>query len=194
MQSSSSMPETSTGISKMRIWITGLILLSTLLFTIGVFAERTGTNTHNESTTTTLATPTPGENNQENQEGSTEGTHTESNETALPSESAETPHTKGETILGIDIENPIVISVIVLGWLALIAGLFLLNRVGLVLIVLAGVASTVFDIGEALFQFGRANNTIAALAIVVAALHASIAILAIWALLQKDRQLANSAT
>ena len=73
----------------------------------------------------------------------------------------------------------------VVGWLALAAGLLLFGPRVLILIALAAVAATIFDTLEVFGQLGRNNGGVAALAAVVALLHAAIAFLSILVLRER---------
>jgi cell shape-determining protein MreD len=87
-----------------------------------------------------------------------------------------------ETVLGISLENPWVVTAFVIGWLALLIALFLLGRPALILILIAALASAFFDIAEVLQQISRSNSLVASIAVLVALAHLAIAVLAGMAL------------
>ena len=210
---------------KLRTWIAALIVLSTLLFILGTAMERASAEVHTEgsnaanSATTASATAVPSapvtgegsEGSTEGQEGGATGAHSEgtSSTPATPpsstdqgtegssaqAEQAEATHREAETVMGIDIENPLVITAIVIGWLALVAGLFLLGRGGfvpvLLLIALAAVVAFVFDLGEVSLQLGRGDTGLVMLAVLVALTHAAVALLVLLALRQARRPAAS---
>lgn len=184
----------------LRLVIAGLIVISTLLFVVGVTIERSrevnGVQVTHQEASQESVTATPQQSGEASEgqghvEGSTETTapNAEASE-ASPNQESTDVHT--ERVLGIDIENPWVIAAFAIGWLALIVGLFVFGRAGLLAVMLAAIAALVFDIGEVALQFGRSDALVGAIAVVVAAAHAAIAVLSLWALARGYQRVIHS--
>lgn len=87
-----------------------------------------------------------------------------------------------ETLLGVNLESPGVMVVVVLVWGALIGGLFLGRRWVFGLVAFLAAASAIIETREVFFQLGESHSTVAIFAGLVAALHLIIALLAILTL------------
>jgi magnesium-transporting ATPase (P-type) len=143
-------------VEKLSWLIIALIVLSTLMFAIGVAIER----------------------QDENKSGTEEG-HDEAEELNGGGENDE------ETIFGMNLESTQVIITIVAVWIILVAALLLFGRPVYVIISIAALIATIFDIGEVIRKLGE-NNLIAFFAIIVTLSHFVIAILSGFAYLRKQ--------
>ena len=162
----------------LRLVLGGLIVVATILFVIGVAVERGSAareapGLHQE---TGGASETPGEADE----------HADAPVTAAgPVESA----AHSETVLGLDLENPGVVTAIVVGWLVLLGSLFVFGRGALVVIALAALAATLLDLNEVLLQLGRGNTPVATLAVAVTVAHAALCFMAGWAWLRSRQRI-----
>ena len=173
----------------MLMLLSSMMIVSTVLFAIGVALERAGEA--NESS------GTHAEIEGEHQEGSEiEAEHNEREEVAEEHEEntelaeahkeetvVEEPHS--ETILGIDFENPVFVIGAIGAWLALTVGLWLFGRRVLVPIIIVAVSTAFFDILEVITQLNRSNSGLALLAAFITVLHLAVAALAGRALLSQ---------
>ncbi|MEZ4666458.1 MAG: hypothetical protein R3E39_00825 [Anaerolineae bacterium] len=165
------------------------MVISTVLFAVGIALERTSE-----------AGEIPSEHTEvqgEHQEGTiTEAAHNENNESAESREehpdtsavTATTPTTEAhtETILGIDIENPVFVTGAIGVWLALTIGLWLFGRRILVPVIIVAVGTSLFDAVEIITQINRASIGIALLAALITILHLVVAGLA-WRVRRSSR-------
>jgi hypothetical protein len=165
--------------------IATLIVISTLLFITGVTIERMGgdggeTAAHQEGVET--HSEQEGEEAHEHEEGTSESaeSHVEAEEVHQEEEGHQ------ETILGINIESPWVLTVIVLGWFVLVVALLRFGGWVLAVVMIAAIAATIFDIGEVLLQLNERNSGVAILAALVAVAHAATAVLAFLALRERN--------
>ena len=201
---------TGSPLKAMRLLIAGLIVVSTLLFIAGVAIERGresgATATAPQESQEVKATPTTssasgavsgeGSEGQEKQEASRTATPQVSGEASETHKegASETTATKethsSEAVFGLDIENPWILAAYVVGWLALLAGLFIFGRIGFALVIAAAGVALVFDIAEVMRQAGMSDTLVAAIAVLVAVCHAAIVALAILALTRSKRQVA----
>jgi hypothetical protein len=171
--------------AKLRWLLVGLIALSTALFLTGVAIEKNGrqeattTNTQQQGTPTAASSGDP--------DGGHEGSST--SPSAEPSQAA----LSGETILGVDIEAPWFLALFLIMWLVLGAALFRFGRLALLTLLLVAVASLILDGGEVVHQTKEANTTIVIFAVLVAATHLVLAVLAGLPLVPMRRQLATEA-
>jgi hypothetical protein len=200
--------------------IAGLIAISTALFVAGVIIERNTVAAENPAVhqevasagsgtggevAATAATPASGESGESSAALQGEATHNESAQatatkvsvTAVGAQESTGQvaasvggETHSETVLGINMENPWIVGGIAVGWLVLLASLFLFGRVALGVVAVAAMASTIFDIAEVAYQVGRSNAFVAFIAVLVAAGHVAIAILAVLALMRSNAQVA----
>ncbi len=163
--------------------IAGLILLSTVLFVVGIAAERSGLGT---AAVSAPAESGAGAVHPESGEGSAE---MEAAEGTAKSES-ETAHATGvpaeESLLGISTENPWIVAAVVLGWLLLIAALYRFGVWVVGVILVAAIGSLLLDIGEVVRQLGAGNNLIALLAVLVTLAHAALAIVCGYVLVRSS--------
>jgi uncharacterized membrane protein YeiB len=168
----------------MLLLLAGLMLLSTLLFVIGIALERAGSTEEAhpplpQASTTAAAEPAAPEGSEarEAQERQTASTAQAGAEGAAAHEQAEQ-----SSVFGIDLESPWVIAGVVLGTLLLIGALFLFGQRALLLVLVVTLVATLFDVREVVFQLGQARYGIAGLAIGVALSHLATAIVALLAL------------
>jgi len=149
-------------------------------------SERATPTTHVES----------GESGNEASERATEipTTHDENSEMkGIPAETtAETSGeaTHAETILGINIENPAIVIVAVVVWVALIVLVTWLGRIVLLPVIVVALGTTIYDLAEVVFQIGRSNSGLTILAALVALTHIAVAAIASFILV---RQAASTA-
>ena len=192
-----------TSISRKKLLlIASLIVVSTVLFVIGVAMERSqemaeGPGAHQEEVSGTPESGQARESQEareraEAREG--EGGH---QEPGSQEEDSETIEEHGEeAILGINPESTGIVVAVVVGWLVLAVGLLLFGTrfpIVLILVAVVAVAATILDVREVLGQVGRNNGGVAALAAVVTLLHAAIGILSlfIWREHRTDQRLAR---
>ncbi len=189
--------------ARVRLVIGALIVIATALFVAGIVIERgVGTDHHDVSSTKSIvpaiATPqqtVTGMSSESGEAGESGATHSAEQGQTAPVPHQETGETgaaetassesKSETVLGINLENPWIVSAFVIGWLVLLLGLFLLGRLGLILVLLASLVSAFFDIAEVIHQIGRSNASVATIAILVATTHIAILLLAVMALMRR---------
>lgn len=149
--------------------IVGLMVVGTALFVTGAIIEHTGkgavspVSASQEQPSSTSQDPDGGEK-----------TPTGHRETQGP----------GETVFGLDLENPWVVATFVLLWASLIPLLIRFGRTMLPALLLLALAATVLDVGEVLRQFSGANTLLTILATLVSISHVVLALLALMILLQ----------
>lgn len=148
------------------ILLIGLMTLSTLLFVIGVSLERSG----EASETSAVHVESEFEELEENAE-----THEENSEIV---ESEEREESHSETILGIDLESPALVTAAVVVWLALTLGLWLSGSRLLIPIIIVALGTAFVDALEVINQFNRSNIGLALLAGVITLLRIAVAVLA----------------
>ncbi len=194
----------------LRLFVVGLIVISTALFVLGVSIERSRGESAESSPTQqetgeNRAAPTvpsnsgesaeanPDQGNAESSGGTSETGKAVETPPASTSTTAEAagPGSSGEIVLGIDLENPWIIGAFVVVWIALLAGLFLLGRLGFVVVAVVSTMALIFDIAELSHQIGRSDALVAIIAALVAAGHATVATLAIVALMTANRRTAK---
>ena len=150
--------------------LAGLMVLSTVLFLVGVSLERnTAANrdTHASApqvapTAVSAAEAPEGSEEREAQERQ-QAAAAASQESAEGTEAHEQAEQNGA--FGLDLESPAVLVGVVVSTLLLIAGLFVIGARVLPLVVLVALVATVFDVREIVFQLGQAHFAIAALAV-----------------------------
>jgi Flp pilus assembly protein TadB len=152
--------------SRLRWTLVALLVTATALFTVGVIGERSQADTHPEPARTHAEAAEP------------ESAH-EAGEAHGRTDDAETgSEGTDETLFGIDLESTPLLILAVIAGLAL-AGLVttqLGRRRGvLTAIALAALAWAVLDAREALHQLDESRTDIAAVALVVGALHLAAA-------------------
>lgn len=145
-----------TAASRPRLWIiAGLMVVSTILFVIGAMIERSP-----------------------DEMGEVPGAHEETGERAHQEQASH------ETLFGLSLENPWVITVAAFVWFVLAAGLLLWGQKVLVPVIILAAATALGDVREVWLQMEQSRPSIALLASTVAAAHVAIAILALvtwWA-------------
>jgi hypothetical protein len=150
--------------------LAGLMVVSTILFLVGVSLERSAAANRDTHAAVPQAAPTA-VSAAEAPEGSQEREAQERQQAAAAAsqESAEgmEAHEQAEQngAFGVDLESPAVLAGVVLGTLLLIAGLFVFGARVLPLVVLVALAAAAFDVREVVFQLGQAHFAIAALVV-----------------------------
>ncbi|MEO8393390.1 MAG: hypothetical protein ABI700_10405 [Chloroflexota bacterium] len=174
----------------------GLMIISTLLFVLGVTLERTtetgeAAGIHNETlplATETAAAPLEvGEAHVEptaavaahSEAGEVGEAHVEPTAAvAVHSEAGESRETHSEAVLGVNLESPALVIAAVVVWVALVLGLWQFGSRVVIPIILVAIATAVWDGREVITQLNRANPGIAVLAVVITLLHIAVAVLA----------------
>ncbi len=145
-------------------WLVGgLLIVSAALFVIGVAAER-GSENHVVPAVSQNAAPAKPVDS-DGGEGHVD----------TPA-AAPTSSPQNESVLGIDLENPWLVGVAVVGSLVLMGALMRFGYRVLPIVVLFAIAATLFDISEVVRQLQRNNTTITLLATLVLLAHASVGI------------------
>lgn len=183
------------------MWIMGLIVLSTVLFGIGIMLERqteTVSPTDNHDNTTSVEQPalatgegaeSHGEVSGQQAEGSAENSEIHNANSEGTESVGEAAHP--ETVLGINIENPGLIAAAIIGWIVLAVALLGVGFPTLLLIIPAALAMTVFDGLEIVTQLNRGNNGLALIALCIALLHVALLIASVTAYNQHRRANTN---
>jgi hypothetical protein len=151
-----------------RFVLAGLLAAATLLFAVGVIAERSVTDEHTGPAVSAEASE-PGHTEVEGQAG--EGAHADEATASTPAESAEAGR---ERVLGVDIESTPLIVLAVLAGLALSAAAATdlgRRRAFLLAVALIALAWAALDVREVLHQIDESREGIAAVAVAVAVLH-----------------------
>jgi hypothetical protein len=147
-----------------RFLLAGLLAAATLLFAIGVTAERSADDEAGAPAASVEAS---------------EGGHAEEDAEAAHSEAAESG--EGERLLGVDAESTLLVVLAVLAGLALsVASASELRRRPwfLATVAIVALAWAVLDVRELVHQLDESNGGIATVAAVVAALHFAAAAVA----------------
>jgi hypothetical protein len=166
--------------------IIGLIVLSTALFVLGISLERQleaneNANTHVE-----------GEEGEIHNEGSeeahdeAESSESEGEEHGEEGETPEAENHVDETIVGINLENPWLITTAVVAWIVLALALLRFGYPVLYLIILAALVMGVMDVVELIRQLNIGHSDIAFVAALVAASHLILAIVSFMNLRRQD--------
>jgi hypothetical protein len=185
---------------KQLFWILGLVALSTLLFVVGVVAERQSeqlesTGAHSE---TTLEASVPQSQEGEGAEGgahvetephnesSENGVRNESTEGEAASSVAEAPNP--EAVLGINLESPWLVAGAVVIWVILAAALIRFGYSALPVVIVVALLMLVFDALEVIRNlFVQPHWGIAAIALIVLLTRAGIAIFSTQTLRTRHR-------
>jgi len=188
-----------------RLWIAALMVLSTLLFVVGVVAERSSSSsTPAPAPQSVVATVAPeGSAAREAQEGQAAATALPEGSAAREAQEGQTtaPQTNGEgaaaheaaeqnRVFGIDVEAPWFIASVVIGTLLLIAALFMFGARVLPLVLLVTIGAAIFDGREVVYQLGQARYGIAVLALGVVISRLATAVLA-WRALRETQHNAH---
>jgi hypothetical protein len=172
--------------------LAGLMVVSMVLFLVGVSLERSAAANRDTHASAPQAAPAA-VSEAEAPEGSEEREAQERRQTAAAAsqESAEGTgaHEQAEQnrAFGVDLESPAVLAGVVLGTLLLIAGLFVVGARVLPLVVLVALVATVFDVREVVFQLGQAHFAIAALVVGIVISRLATALIA-WRGWREGRQ------
>jgi len=159
--------------------------VSTLLFVVGIAIERSGevAETHIESESEHQESSEEHNEGAEAAEASEKHAVGEAGEHNAETEALEATHS--ETILGINLESPLLVVAAVGVWIALMIGVWQFGSRALVPIIVVAVFTALFDIREIVVQINRANTGIALLAALITLLHLGVAALACWAMSSK---------
>lgn len=144
---------------RLRWLIAGLVILSTILFVAGIAIERGG-ETHTD------AVP-----------------HEESSE----AESHPEAEAASENILGVNPEEPWVVTTVALGWVLLLGIALRFGGWALAGLALAAGIAAIFDAREVIHQVGQSNGLVATLAAIVTAAHIAVSLLALYTFLAGSR-------
>jgi hypothetical protein len=151
-------------VSRLRWTVVALLVASTALFAVGVIAERSSTDAHSDPASVHV-----GEGLSANEAGHTE--------TAARDTDTET----NEAVLGVNIEStPLLALAVILGLGLAVLTATRLGRPPAVLLALAVIALAwvALDVREVVHQLDESRTGIAIIAIVVAVLHLTVALLA----------------
>ncbi len=164
---------------KMLVFIVGLIAVGTALFVTGVIIERSGSGAPAAVSTTQGQTST----STQDADGGHEST---SSTPRLPTAQAH-EGLQGETVFGLDLENPWFVTAFTLIWVVFIAALLRFGRIALPAILIVAVVAMVLDVGEVVRQGGEAKSLLATMAVLVTVAHVGLALLALLVLIQGFR-------
>ncbi len=164
---------------KMLVFIVGLIAVGTALFVTGVIIERSGSGAPAAVSTTQGQTST----STQDADGGHEST---SSTPRLPTAQAH-EGLQGETVFGLDLENPWFVTAFTLIWVVFIAALLRFGRIALPAILIVAVVAMVLDVGEVVRQGGEAKSLLATMAVLVTVAHVGFALLALLVLIQGFR-------
>ena len=172
--------------SRLRWTLVALLAASTVLFAVGIAAERSNADTHSpEAAQTEAAAGEAAETHDEAGEAESEEGHAEP--------AAGETSSEDERLLGIDLESaPLVVLAVLagLGLAALTATRFGRLRGFLLAVALVALVWAALDVREVLHQLDESRTGIAVVAIVVAVLHLAAALLA-GAMAMRARQLGD---
>lgn len=157
-----------------------LFLVTAALFAVGVAAEgNSHTETGVESSGTAAEQPEAETGEAHDEAAEEPGTHVDQGSNGEGGDASHDESSEEVTVLGIDPESPVTVTLAVLASIALAAGLWFTSRRSVAVAATAvGVLFALFDIAEVLRQLDESNTGLAALAAVVAVGHAAAAALA----------------
>ena len=173
--------------STTRAALVGLLVASTVMFAVGVVAERSSADTHAEPATAN-AREVAGERAGAREEGEGSAAGEASHDEGAADE---TRSDENEAVLGVDVEStPLIVLAVLVGLaLAGLAAIRFGRRPGvLIAIALIALAWAALDVREVAHQLDESRTAIAVIAIVVAALHLAVALLA-GTMAARERQL-----
>jgi hypothetical protein len=155
--------------SRLQRTLVALLTVSTVLFAVGVIAERSDADSHAEPAAQIEQSGEP---------AGTEDAHDESAEAAAGAETAAGEPDEDERLLGVDLESTPLIVLAVLAGLGL--AVLTASRLGhargvLLAVAVAALAWAVLDVREVLHQLDESRTTVAVLAMIVAVLHLAAA-------------------
>jgi len=168
---------------KMLALIISLIVVSTALFVTGVVIERSGgtalatTSSHQDTPKAPITSQDP--------DGGHEGSPSSPSQRVPAGQ--EHVGVADAMVFGLDLENPWFVGAFVLVWLVLIAALVRLGRIAWLALLLVAIVAAVLDGGEVARKVGEANATVATFAVLVAAAHVALAVLALLVLARNAR-------
>lgn len=162
--------------SRLRWALVALLVASTVLFAVGVIAERSDNDTHLGSAAAQIEET-------EEAAGEPEGVHEESGEPGAGEEghvetAGETHADEDETVLGVDVEStPLVVLAVLagLGLAALAATRFGRVRGFLLAVAVIALGWAALDVREVIHQLDESRTGVAVVAILVAVLHLAVA-------------------
>lgn len=146
-------------------WTAAFLVISSLFFASAVLAERSGESREGPASS----------------ESSEAGESQEGNEQAEGSHAETTEPGAGETLFGLNLENPLIVWGFVGVSLLLAVAVLRFGTPALLLTILLAGAAALLDGREVFFQFGRGNMLIVILALLTAVTHAATTILAFMA-------------
>lgn len=152
-------------------WTAAFLVISSLFFASAVLAERSGESREGPASSESSEA---GESQEGNEQA--EGSHAETTEPGA-GENAK----QGETLFGLNLENPLIVWGFVGVSLLLAVAVLRFGTPALLLTILLAGAAALLDGREVFFQFGRGNMLIVILALLTAVTHAAAAILAFMA-------------
>jgi hypothetical protein len=174
-------------VSRTTLWLmVSLMVVSTGLFVVGITLERRSEATETPETNLEAKgelAETPSAPVGEGTESGGEEQHRESAQSAeaRPESTIVSPvrpeDAPAETVLGINIENPLFVIGAVVAWGVLIVGLLRFGYLALIPIIVVAVGAGLFDIAEIVTQISRSNIGLALLAALVAAAHIAVAVM-----------------
>ena len=162
-------------------WTAAFLAISSLFFASAVLAERSGESREGPASSEQSEAGEASESSGagESQEGNAqaEGSHAEATQP-----DAGEGGKKGETLFGLNLENPWIVWGFVGVSLLLAVAVLRFGKPALLLTILLAGAAALLDGREVFFQFGRGNMLIVVLALITAVTHAAAAVLAFMAL------------
>jgi hypothetical protein len=161
----------------LRVALAAALVVSGVLFAVGVHAER---SSHHEGSSEVAREPAT----HSESEGTATEPHSETGKTAGEGQSAAPrEHTSEATehVLGVNMESDAVVWLVVIASLVLAAGVLLLPTVSAFVwvAVVFSLAAAVFDIAEIAHQISRSDAGLAALAASIAIIHLAAAVLGV---------------
>lgn len=150
---------------RLRWLIAGLVILSTILFVAGIAIER-GNETHTDAAT--------------HEESSEAESHPEM-------ETAEEAEWASENILGVNSEEPWVVTIVALGWVLLLGIALRFGGWTLAALALVAAIAAIFDAREVIHQVGQSHWLVATLAATVTVAHGAVSLLALYTFLAWSR-------
>jgi hypothetical protein len=151
---------------RLRWLIAGLVILSTILFVAGIVIERGG-ETHTNAATHEESSEAESHTETETAEGAEGGASAEAEEAS-------------ENILGVNPEEPWVVTTVALGWVLLLGIALRFGGWTLAALALVAAIAAIFDAREVIHQVGQSNGLVATLAAIVTAAHIAVSLLAFY--------------
>jgi hypothetical protein len=166
---------------QVKLWlIAGLMVVSTVLFVVGVTLERSRGEDHETSVAHQEASETHSEEAGEAHSEEANETHAEEEMSEPHSEEAEETHS--EIIFGLNLESPWLVATAALSLLVLAAALLRFGHPVLIVVIPVVILMALLDVVEVTIQMSEGNMDIAILAAIIGLTRTAVAILAIIAL------------